>query len=181
MKGFPTPRDCLCMPSPARNLPLPAAVHGLAIAAAATIAALWFGFTAWKFASANRGIVGVILLLVGSVLGVTVLLLRSKPAPTEGETVVAAVYDNLHRAEQSLRVIRLGRGVVGLICAGLVLFWCVEGMAVVRMTEFLIPSSLIAATTAMLYLPWLRNGERRLDEQRAAILQRLKDLKEGLR
>jgi hypothetical protein len=58
-----------------------------------------------------------------------------------------------------------------------VLFWLVEGMAMARMLEFLVPSSFIVGVTACLYLPWLRAGERRLSELHAAILRRLKDLK----
>jgi hypothetical protein len=168
------------MPVSARNIAFAAALAGLLVATSAIAAALWLGFTAWKLASANRGIVAVILLLVGSILGVIVFLLGSKPMSISEQRDVAKVYHSLHRAETSLRVIRLGRGVVGLVCAGLVLFWMAEGLAILRITEFLIPSSIIAATAALLYLPWLRRGERRLDEQRAAILRHLKDLKGNL-
>jgi hypothetical protein len=138
--------------------------------------AVWFGLSAWKLASPNRGIVAVILLMVGSILAVVVALLRARPFAVAA-TDVGVAYDDLHRLEKSLRVIRLGRGVVSLVCSGLMLFWIMEGMAMARTLEFLVPSSIIAAVTACLYLPWLRAGERRLGEQHAAILQRLKDLK----
>jgi hypothetical protein len=168
------------MAKSAKRLPLPATVAGLLLASTAGVVAAWFMFSAWKLASTNRGLVAVILLLTGSILAVTVTLLRSRGQPVAGEADVSAVYDHLHRLELALRVIRNGRGVMGLLCAGLACFWLVEWMALAKLLQYLVPSSIICAVTACLYLPWLRSAERRLGEQRAAILQRLKDLKEKL-
>ena len=50
-----------------------------------------------------------------------------------------------------------------------------------NLRALLIPSTILVAVTTWLYLPWIATRERRLLEERAAILQRLAELKQRLR
>jgi hypothetical protein len=165
------------MESSVRGLALPAVILGGVLASLAFAAAIWLAFVAWKQASADHGIVAVGLVVAGCVLGGIVLLTRKPLAPITEESGFETMLESLHRAEDSLKVIRLARGVMGLACAGVVLFWMVEGLELANLLDWLIPSTLLVAAATWLYLPWLASRERAIRGQRSAALQGLKAFK----
>jgi hypothetical protein len=161
----------------ARTPAPPGVIFGLACTCVAWLAAAWLALTAWRRLSSDHALVAVALFVAGIVVGTSVLLMRAAVPPVAAEPDIAVVFDHLHRAERSLRVLRLGRGLMGLICSGVVLFWVVEGFQMVDMMALLIPSTILCFTTASLYLPWLASRERAVREQHAAAQRRLKELK----
>lgn len=161
----------------ARTSALLGVIFGLACACVAWLAAAWLALTAWRRLSIDHALVAVALFVAGIVVGTSVLLMRAAAPPAAAEPDIGVVFDHLHRAERNLRVLRLGRGLMGLICSAVVLFWVVEGFQMVDMMALLIPSTILCFTTASLYLPWLASREMAVREQHAAAQRRLKELK----
>jgi hypothetical protein len=162
----------------AARIPAPfGVIIGLACACVAWLAAAWLVLTAWRRLSIDLALVAVALFVAGIVVGTSVLLMRAAAPSVAAEPDIAVVFDHLRRAEHSLRALRLGRGLMGLICSAVVLFWVVEGFQMVDMMALLIPSTILCFTTAALYLPWLASRELAVREQHAAAQKRLKDLK----
>jgi hypothetical protein len=150
---------------------------GLACACVAWLAAAWLSLAAWRRLSIDHALVAVALFVAGIVVGTSVLLIRAAAPLVAAEPDIAVVFDHLHRAERSLRVLRLGRGLLSLICSAVVLFWVVEGFQMVDMMALLIPSTILCFATACFYLPWLASREPGLRAQHAAAQRRLKELK----
>jgi len=117
------------------------------------------------------------VLALAALLCGLVLLRRAAAPSVDGETDISSVYDSLHGAESRLKTAELARGLMGLVCSGVVLFWMVEGLKLVNILALLIPGTLFVAVAAGIYLPWLASRERRIREQRSAALRRLEELK----
>ena len=61
------------------------------------------------------------VLALAALLCGLVLLRRAAAPSVDGETDISSVYDSLHGAESRLKTAELARGLMGLVCSGVVL------------------------------------------------------------
>jgi MFS family permease len=146
---------------------------------AAMLAGVWFAYLSWQLTSPMFGMLAVLLVLAGPALAVAVVVARPDASGEEGESPESLLVDGIRRTDAALRIVKLGRAHVGVICSYVVILWLCEAGGMVSLKGFLVFFTFACAVTAIAYLPWLASRERRLYEERAALQQRLGEIEAG--
>jgi MFS family permease len=133
----------------------------LAWAVGAVVAGIWCAFLAWQLASPWRGMLAVTLLLSAPMLAVAVFLARPR-GPSDGDLLA-----DIHRADKSLRAVRLARAHLGVAGSYVFVLWFCQLTGYMSLREFLVFYTVAFVLAAASFLPWLQSSERQLLDERA--------------
>jgi len=148
----------------------------LGLAAATMLSGTMLEFLAWKRASLAFAIAGLTLLLLGPAFAVIGRVASGSVVNAAGGSDAALLIDSVHGVDAALQAIRLARAHIGVAAASVFVFGLCQLLGLIDTWRFVLAISLMSATAALLYLPWLARLERRAQRQRAALQQRLGEL-----
>jgi hypothetical protein len=148
------------------------------LGAAVTMAVgVWFALGAAKLGSLLLAMSAGVLLIAAPALAVAAWVARKDTLRWEEETPESVLVSGLHRADASLKVLRLGRVHLAVIAAFVAVLWATELGGLISARSFLVLYTLVCAATAAFYLPWIAWREKRLNQERAVCQRLLDDLR----
>ena len=139
----------------------------LVLAAGAMAAGVWLGYLAWQLASQRFGMLSAALVLSAPMMAAGLILARPREPGGEPPSRGGALVDAIHRADASLRVVRLCRAHIGVAFSYVFVLGFCQFTGYYRLLEFFLFYAAACSVAAIACLPWLARHERRLSDERA--------------
>ena len=117
-----------------------------------------------------------VLLITAPALAVASLLARRHSFAWDAVSPEALLRVGLHRAEASLRAIRIGRWHIAIVAVFVAVLWIAQALGFVRAIDFLVLYTAVCAVVCVGSALWMRLRERQLRSEHAAHLSLLAKL-----